>query len=192
MGSKSGTHALLIGIGVVVGICLVVCIAFIPRAFRELTHTRTFRMSGESMEPTLYDGDVITVDTSYYRNHPIADGDVIVFRHKEVVLVKRVSAVPGETIAGKDGKLFRNGAPVDEPYLRSPDEVPTTMEPSLDEWTFPARVVPRDQVFVTGDWRSRSLDSRAAEYAPVHTQDVLGKVIYIYSSSHPGQAGRRF
>jgi signal peptidase I len=139
------------------------------------------------MQPTLYNGDLITVDTAYYSGHPVADGDIIVFRHDGVVLAKRVSAISGETIEGKDDKLIRNGAVLAEPYLKSPDE---PSGPS--EANFPLRTISQGQVFVTGDWRSRSLDSRDADYAPVHVMDVVGKVVYIYGSSHPGQTGRRF
>lgn len=185
--AQSKNRAVLVGVGVVLGICLLISIALMPRAFRMLSHTRTFRTVGESMEPNLYPGDLIAVDSGYYADHPIADGDVIVFRHNGTVLTKRVLALGGETVEGKDGKLIRNGALLTEPYLRVPDE-----PSSDDEATFATRLIPPDEVFVAGDWRSRSLDSREADYAPVRRQDVIGKVIYIYSSSHPGQQGRRF
>jgi len=150
-------------------------------------NTRTFRMVGESMEPTLFPDDGITADTAYYADHPIADGDIIVFRHNGTVLAKRVLAVGGETIEGRDGKLVRNGAVLSEPYIKTPDG------PSVDrEATFPARSIPMDEVFVSGDWRSRSLDSRESDYAPVRMSDVIGKIVYVYSSSHPGQQGRSF
>ncbi len=185
--TKSGSRGLLIGIGVVVGSCLLVSMAFLPRAFRTVAHTRAFRNAGESMNPSLYPDDLITVDTGYYESHNVADGDIIAFHHGGLVMVKRVVAVGGETIEGRQGKLIRNGVMLTEPYVHTPDE-----EAQDVEGTFSARTIPADQVFVAGDWRSRSLDSRADEYAPVHTGDVIGKVVYIYSSSHAGQQGRRF
>lgn len=187
MQTKSGSRALLIGVGVAVGACLLICIAFVPRALRVLSHTRTFTITSESMEPNLYPGDHISVDTGYYADHAVTDGDLIAFRHDGKVLAKRVSAVGGERIEGKDGKLIRNGTTLNEPYVYAPDEGSPT-----GEATFAPRLIAQDEVFVTGDWRSRSLDSREAEYAPVHKQDIIGKVIYIYSSRHPGQQGRRF
>lgn len=179
-------RGLLIGISAIAGLSLIAALVYIPSAFRELTHTRTFRMVGESMVPTLYADDYITADTGYYADHPIADGDIIVFHHNDTVLAKRVLAVGGETIEGRDGKLIRNGTVLSEPYVKAPDE------PSGEEATFVPRIIPIGEVFVVGDWRSRSLDSRKEDYAPVRTSDIIGKIVYVYSSSHPGQQGRRF
>ncbi|HZQ42618.1 MAG TPA: signal peptidase I [Acidobacteriaceae bacterium] len=179
--------ALWIAIAAVLSTCIIVAIIAIPTAFKQLTHTRSFRLASDSMQPTLYSGDVITVDTGYYSEHSVSDGDIVVFRHGGVVLAKRVTAVGGETIEGKDGKIIRNGVVLVEPYLKSTDDA---LDPS--EANFSTRKIPKGQIFVTGDWRARSLDSRYPDYAPVHLSDVIGKVIYIYGSSHPGQVGRKF
>jgi len=179
--------ALWIGLASIFGICVIVAIITIPSAFKQLTQTHAFRLSSDSMQPTLYSGDLITVDKSYYSKHSVSDGDIIAFRHGDYILAKRVSAVGGETIEGKDGKLIRNGIVLEEPYLKSPDEPVDSSEA-----TFSARRIPEGEIFVTGDWRSRSLDSRYPDFAPVHTSDVVGKVVYVYSSSHPGQQGRKF
>jgi signal peptidase I len=180
-------RALWIAFAVVVGACAIAVIIAIPSAVKQLRHTRSFSMSNDSMQPTLYSGDLITADPSYYSDRPAADGDIIVFHHDDVNLAKRVSAVGGETIEGKDGKLIRNGIVLAEPYLKIPDE---PSGPS--EETFSPRKIPEGQIFVTGDWRSRSLDSRDPSYAPVRVSDVIGKVVYIYGSSHAGQIGRKF
>ena len=190
--SQSPGRGLLIGIIAAIAVCVLASIAFIPRAFRMLRQTRTFRMVGSSMEPTLYEDDKIAVDTGYYADHQIADGDIVVFRHNDKLLVKRVSATAGERIAAKNGRLIRNGMVLDEPYLKTPDETPASTDPTFDEADFGPRLIPPDEVFVTGDWRSMSLDSRASAYTPIHIRDIIGKVIYIYSSAHPGQQGRRF
>lgn len=186
--SQGTSHrGLWIGLASVIGICVIVAIIAIPTAFKQLTQTRSFRLSNDSMQPTLYNGDLITVDTAYYSEHPVADGDIIVFRHDGVVLAKRASAISGETIEGKDDKLIRNGSILAESYRKSPDE------PSgQSEANFPSRTIAHGQIFVTGDWRSRSLDSRDPDYARVHVSDVVGKVVYVYGSSHPGQTGKRF
>ncbi|HTV09490.1 MAG TPA: signal peptidase I [Candidatus Aquilonibacter sp.] len=184
---RTSHKGLWIGLASVIGICVIIAIITIPTAFKQLTQTRTFRLSNDSMQPTLYNGDLITVDTGYYSEHSVADGDLIVFRHDGVVLVKRISAISGETIEGKNDKLIRNGSVLAEPYVKSPDE---PSDPS--EASFPLRIVSQGQVFVTGDWRSKSLDSRYPDYAPVHLSDIVGKVVYIYSSSHSGQVGRKF
>jgi signal peptidase I len=185
--ASTRNRGLLIGMAAVVGLSLIAGVAYLPSAFRELVHTRTFRIVGESMVPALYVDDYVTADTGYYADHPIADGDIIVFRHNGTVLVKRVLAVGGETIEGRDGKLFRNGTILSEPYLKTHDE-PSVQE----EATFAPRLISQDEIFVAGDWRSRSLDSREAAYTPVGRSDVVGKVIYVYLSNHPGQQGRKF
>ncbi len=169
--TQTQTHgrSVLISIAVAIGILLIVSIAFLPSAFRNVAHTRAFRMEGQSMEPALYQGDFVTADTGYYGQHPLADGDVVIFRHGSTILLKRISALPGETVEGKNGKLVRNGVPLTEPYLHDADP----------QDSFNSQVVPPDQVFVTGDWRARSFDSRAGEFAPVHTRDIIGKVIHL-------------
>jgi signal peptidase I len=108
----------------VVGLSLIAGVAYLPSAFRELVHTRTFRIVGESMVPALYVDDYVTADTGYYADHPIADGDIIVFRHNGTVLVKRVLAVGGETIEGRDGKLSATAQfcpnPISKPMMNPP------------------------------------------------------------------------
>ena len=142
-----------------------------------------YTIVSSSMEPTLYEGDKVLADESYYLNHPIADGDLVVFRHNDLVLIKRVSALAGETIEGKDGLLLRNGQALTEAYAHH------SGDPSPEMQTFTARTVPAGEVFVTGDNRDLSLDSRLAEFGIVHTSDVLGTITYIQSSKH-GPGGR--
>lgn len=178
---------LWIGLASILGICIIAAIIAIPSAFKQLSHTRTFRVSGNSMDPTLWEGDLITSDTAFYSEHPIADGDIVVFRHSDKLLIKRVSAISGETIECKDGKLVRNGVVLTEPYLKIPDK---PRDPS--DANFSPLTIPKGQIFVTGDWRSISTDSRDPDYGPVRVSDVIGKVVYIYGSSHPGQIGRKF
>ncbi|HEY5380645.1 MAG TPA: signal peptidase I [Acidobacteriaceae bacterium] len=180
-------RTLWVGLAVVVSLLVVAAIVSAPSAYRQLVQTRVYTIASESMEPTIYAGDRVTVDAAYYSQHPVADGDIIAFRHNGITLLKRISAVPDETIEGKDDKLIRNGVVLVEPYLHPSDE------PSgIEEASFPSRAIPDGQVFVTGDWRSRSLDSRDQSYGLVHTADIVGKVVYLYASSHPNQLGRKF
>lgn len=143
-----------------------------------------YTIESSSMEPTIYKNDKIIVDDSYYSRRSIADGDLVVFRHKDFVLIKRVSAVAGETIEGKDGILIRNGHPLDEPYARH------SGPPISELQNFTARIIPPGEIFVTGDNRDHSLDSRIADFAVVHTSDVTGAPTYIQSSQH-GTSGRQ-
>jgi signal peptidase I len=154
---------------------------------RRVAGWHTYSISSAAMEPTVYNGDHVVVDTVYYENHPIQDGDIVAFAKNEYVLLKRVSAVGGETVEGKDDRLVRNGILLDEPYITISESYPATPEA-----TFPSRTIKAGTVFVTGDNRRLSLDSRSDDYGDVSTADVVGKLIFIYGSSHAGQFGRRF
>ena len=152
----------------------------------EVTGLYPCRIVGESMTPTLFPDDRVFANQAFYAHHPMKDGDVVIFRHHGSVLVKRISALPGETIEGRDGTLFRNGQALQEPYL-----APSTDSESSVLATFASRTVPKGQIFVTGDHRDLSSDSRSEDYGPVYVTDIIGKLIYVYGSSH-GNAGRSF
>jgi signal peptidase I len=183
---KSGVRWLwvvLVG-ALCLGVALIV--AAVPLAIK-LGSFYPYRISSESMAPTLYAGDKIFANQGYYAHHKLADGDIVVFRHGDLILVKRVSALPGEAIEGKGGKLFRDGVGLVEPYA-----VYSKGNPIPEIETFALRTVPAGEIFVTGDSRDASLDSRSAEFGPVPISDVLGRVSMVYTSSHRGQAGRKF
>jgi signal peptidase I len=155
-----------------IAVCALLVLAII--AALRLPTFRPYVVAGISMEPTLYQGDKILVNQDYYARHAPEDGDLVVFRHGDALLIKRISALAGETIEGKNGKLIRNGVELVEPYAEN------SKDNSLDIETFPQRQVPEGEIFVTGDSRDHSLDSRTAEYGPVHTRDVVGRVAYVY------------
>jgi len=159
-----------------IGISLIVLILF--GGCSHIGSIHGYTIASKSMEPTIYEGDKITTDESYYSNHSIADGDLVVFRHNGFMLVKRVSAVAGETIEGKDGILIRNGYALSESYAHH------SGDPSSDMQTFSSRTIPKGEVFVTGDDRDSSLDSRLSEFGVVRTSDVLGIATYVMSSKH--------
>ena len=69
------------------------------------------------MVPLLGENDLVLVDESENARSELHDGDVIVFRHKDAVVVKRIIAMQGETVNGDQRKVFRDGKQIDEPYL---------------------------------------------------------------------------
>ena len=83
--------------------------------------------------------------------------------------------MPNETIAEDHRHVIRDGTLLDEPYLAPPGEqdIPELV-------TFPARTIRPGELFVMGDNRDQSLDSRAVEYAPVKFSDVVGKYSMTY------------
>ncbi|MFB7338377.1 signal peptidase I, partial [Streptomyces adustus] len=124
------------------------------------------RVESTSMEPTLLAGDHLLVDDRAYRDAPPGRGDLVVFDGSDGTLVKRVVAVAGDTVAIEDGVLEVDGRAVEEPAVD-----PRTVD---GMYFGPARV-PDGTVFVLGDNRRHSVDSR--QFGPVPVTKVTGRVI---------------
>jgi signal peptidase I len=127
------------------------------------------RVDGQSMLPTLQNGEFVLVNRLAYRVGSPARGDIIVFRsvaQPDLDLIKRVIGVPGDKIVIGNGQVTVNGARLDEPYINA--------APRYDgKWSVPA-----GELFVLGDNRNNSSDSHA--WGPVPEQNVLGKALLIY------------
>jgi signal peptidase I len=123
------------------------------------------RVDGESMSPTLHGGQVVLVDKLGARVHR---DDLVVFDDPQdgTTSVKRVVAVAGERVVIRDAVLYVDDEPVEEPYVDLDD---------IDGLYTPTTVVPDRSVFVLGDNRGSSIDSR--DYGPVALADVRGKVV---------------
>ncbi len=122
------------------------------------------RVFGQSMEPNLHTDQRIVVEKLSYRFHLPRRGDVVVLklpRDVSELLIKRVIALPGETVEIRDGSVWIDGQPLDEPYLTQPTA--GQMAPL---------VVPEGHVFVLGDNRGYSNDSRA--FGPVPLENIVG------------------
>jgi signal peptidase I len=135
------------------------------------------------MAPTIEAGDKIVVDMQYFHNGKPAPGDVVAFCHHDLILVKRIVAVGGSTISGKNEQVEIDGRQITEPYAvhGHPEEV------SLGDLNnFGPIKLPAGQLFVMGDNRDESLDSRVrsgpSDYGPVFVMDVVGKAVYRFSS----------
>ncbi len=121
---------------------------------------------GTSMSPTLSDGDIIvTIKGSDFEN-----GDLIAFYYNNKILVKRVIAQSGEWIdIDKKGNVKVNGVPLDEPYLS---------DKALGECDIELPYqVPEGRVFVMGDHRSISVDSRNTALGCVAEEQVVGRLL---------------
>ena len=155
---------------------------------------QNFRVEGSSMEPTLEEGQYLLVNRLvYYRLdkahlaeylpfiqaepgevtylfHPPQRGEVIVFRYPKEPsrdFVKRIVAIPGDTVEIRGGKVYVNGTLLEEPYIVEPQHA--TME---------RRVIGPDQCFVLGDNRLHSNDSR--NWGPVPLENIVGRVWMAY------------
>ena len=133
---------------------------------------RAVQVSGTSMEPTLMNGDKIILRSIGYTPER---GDVVVVdgytRYGEP-LVKRVIALGGDEvdIDLTTSDVYVNGERLEEPYLGS-------MISSLGDVTFPL-IVPEGTLFVLGDNRRVSLDSRSSKIGFIDSRDILGKVVF--------------
>lgn len=126
-----------------------------------------FRVSSGSMAPTLRAGDHVLVDKLAYRIGDPRRGDLVAFRGVgDGVMIKRAVGLPGDTVAVRDGVLHVNGGRVVEPYVNY----------GLNDSNYfgPERV-PEGGVFVMGDHRENSRDSR--EFGPVRREDLVGRVL---------------
>jgi signal peptidase I len=129
-----------------------------------------------SMEPTIVRGDHIVADLWYYRHQQPAAGDLVIAKREGIVIVKRVMAVGGNTIRGDDTVIYVNEKKLEEPYV-SHVGYP---QDQLD--TFGPVTVPAGKLFVMGDNREVSLDSRTGEVGPIDVTNVIGKALYIFQS----------
>lgn len=130
-----------------------------------------------SMENTIMTNDkLIALRTSYWFHDP-KRGDIIIFEYpdnEEEWYIKRVIALPGETVEVKDGKVYINHSktPLDEPYIK---------EEPVDD--FGPYTVPKDGYFVMGDNRNGSNDARDWDTHYVSRDEVLGKAWFRYYPS---------
>lgn len=182
---------------------------------------QAFTIPSGSMENTLRIGDYLMANNAIFgaylpfteiRVPPIREpefGDVVVFRptYNDPIIdvVKRVIGEPGDTIGMTDRVVYRNGAPLDEPYVEpnyQPDQPmqrygadgyqwhfealapgvdPRTYAPTRDNWG--PLVVPPGHFMLLGDNRDQSLDSRFMGFIP--REVIRGKALFIYYSIDP-------
>jgi signal peptidase I len=132
-----------------------------------------FYIPSTSMVPTLEIGDRVLVNKFIYRFQEPARGDVVVFvapEDKNMDLIKRVIAVGGQTVSIDNGYVSVDGKRLDEPYVQ---------DANRDTYTLPKPVrVPEGYVWVMGDNRANSSDSRVIGPQPV--TGLLGKAFVIY------------
>ena len=139
---------------------------------------RLVGVDGASMYPTLHHSDYLALLSNVFYQNP-EQGDVIVMTvpyYENEPIVKRVIAVEGQTIDidFNKGLVYVDGQLIQEPYINEP----TYESNGAQAMQYPA-VVPEDHIFVMGDNRNRSSDSRFAPVGMVSEDDILGKVLGI-------------
>ena len=176
----------------------VLVIAVLLALFVRTHFVQAFRIPTTSMGPGLSAGDHVLVNKLIYGGspgwlgpvlpmRPVRRGDVVVFRSIENAedLVKRCVAVGGDTVALRDKQLLVNGKPVAEPYVQHVDSRVYPDAVFLDRFfrrrdNLAPQWIPPDQLFVLGDNRDLSRDSRV--FGPVPASRLRGRALVIYLS----------
>ena len=154
---------------------------------------QAFYIPSASMEPTLEKGDRVLVNKISYDLHDVNRGDVIVFELDEEDvgpdgikdLIKRVVGLPGDVIESRDGVVYVNDRALDEPYLAEgtiTGDPADSRNPPIERQT-----VPDGHVFVLGDNRSNSADSRYPYRGPIPIDSIVGRAFVLVWP--PGDVG---
>jgi signal peptidase I len=148
---------------------------------------QTFWIPSASMVPTLAVYDRVVVQKAFFTWHDVHEGDIVVFSHPPLDdcpgpdgdLVKRVIALPGQTIYSAGNTIYINGRPLAEPYLPAYDQ----LGPPIASSQHPYRV-PAGDFYVLGDNRADSCDSRY--WGPIRGASIVGKaIVVIWHNGHP-------
>jgi len=155
----------------IVEVVVIVAAAFVVAMLVQAFIVKPFTIHQVSMQPTLLEGDRILLNRLSYHFRDPENGDIVVL-HSPVTegedLVKRVVAVGGDRVAISDGSLYVNGERRDEPYLME-QEFGGEMEETL---------IPEGMVFVMGDNRNNSGDSRY--FGPIDNESIIGCAFCVY------------
>lgn len=135
------------------------------------------RVEGASMDPTFASGDYIFTSKITYRLRPYHRGDVVVFRsprNPDIEYIKRIIGLPNDRIRIHDGEVYVNDTRLNEPYIADKTNL-------WEGWYVKDNeelVVPAEMIFVMGDNRPRSSDSR--DFGPIPFDSVIGQVFFRY------------
>lgn len=142
---------------VVAAIAVLISMLFLP----------VLRVTGKSMTPTLENDELVICS----KNSNFESGDVIAFYYNNKILLKRVIGTAGDIIDIKeDGTVYKNGKILNEPYID---------EKALGECDIELPYqVPENRIFVMGDHRSTSIDSRTTAVGCIAEEYIIGKVIF--------------
>jgi signal peptidase I len=139
-----------------------------------------FKVEQDSMDRTFAPGDYVLVDRLSHLWSPYARGQVVVFQApastgRKEPFIKRVIGISGDAVEVRDGKVFVNGVALEEPYLfKDPAGIPQpTIASDQSRW-----LVPEGDLFVMGDHRQLSDDSRA--FGPIPISSVIGRGVVRY------------
>lgn len=135
------------------------------------------QVKGASMDPTFHNGEYILTSKISYKLGQPKRGDVVVFaslKNPDIDFIKRIIGLPGDHIRIKDSEVYVNGKLLNEEYISAKT---TVFEGGFIQNSEEV-IVPPGELFVMGDNRPRSSDSREFGFVPI--QNIIGKVFYRY------------
>ena len=142
---------------VVAAIAILVAVLLLP----------ILRIYGKSMNGTLDSGDIVVS----IKSSELKTGDVVAFYYNNNILVKRVIANPGEWVdIDKDGNVYVNNVKLEEPYIEEKAYGETNIELPYQ--------VPEGKIFVMGDNRLVSIDSRNTSIGCISEEQIVGKIVF--------------
>ena len=154
---KTTVRSTFLSLVVVAAVAVLVAVLLLP----------ILRIYGKSMNGTLDSGDIVlSVKSTHFDT-----GDVIAFYYNNNILVKRVIANPGDWVdIDNDGNVYVNNVKLEEPYLQEKAYGEVNIELPYQ--------VPDGKIFVMGDNRSVSIDSRHSSIGCVSDEQIVGKIVY--------------
>lgn len=137
------------------------------------TFIKPTMVQGQSMEPTLWENDLLVINRLLYNREEPSRGDIVVFESNQLdengkskLFIKRIIGLPGEEIHISGGKVYINNDVLSESYLS-------------EEYTHGEikEMIPDNKLFVIGDNRNNSLDSRSPEIGIIDFDDIVGQAV---------------
>ena len=155
---------------------------------KELLGIKAYTIPSGSMIPSLLIGDRMIIDLNHYKKADPKKGDIIVFKGHEdpsKVFIKRIVGAENDIVESKDKIIYINGSAMHELYVQHVDN---EIRANDKRDNFGPLTVPKGKVFVMGDNRDQSYDSRFTGY--VDNSEIIGKVLYIYWSKQTNKIGQ--
>lgn len=137
-----------------------------------------YRIPSGSMENTIMTGDTVFSEEVSYFVRDIEPGDIVTFEDPEIagrILIKRVIAVGGQTVDLRNGVVYVDGIAQEEPYTHDKPSLPLSR--TIASISYPYKV-PQETIWVMGDNRTNSQDSRF--FGPINVESVTGRAFLIY------------